>query len=330
MHPFSKKKRLAIITIAYWFLLCYLIAALAWWFIELWQQNSEMYLFKKELLQQNDPSYPLMIQKITAEKDLNNAQYIGEGLTFLLLTLAGAIFVYRATRRQIRLNNQQQNFMMALTHELKTPIAITKLNLETLNRHALDGEKQKKVIDSTLQETNRLNDLCNNILLSSQLDAGGFRLNKEHSNLSDLIIEITDDFRQRFPKRKISRDIEENLFYDTDHLLLQLALNNLMENALKYSPAEKNIHVALSAEDKNLRISFRDEGKGIPDSEKKKIFSKFYRIGDENTRKAKGTGLGLYLTQKIVEDHEGTVFVTDNIPAGSNFVILFPKKNGKK
>jgi signal transduction histidine kinase len=173
MRPFSKKKRLAIITIAYWFLLSYLIAALAWWFIELWQQNSEMFLFKKELLQQNDPSYPLMIQRITEERDLNNAQYIGEGFMFLLLTLMGAIFVYRATRRQIRLNNQQQNFMMALTHELKTPIAITKLNLETLNRHALDTEKQKKIIDSTLQETNRLNDLCNNILLSSQLDAGG-------------------------------------------------------------------------------------------------------------------------------------------------------------
>lgn len=326
MRPFSKKKRLTIITIAYWFLLSYLIAALAWWFIELWQQNSEMFLFKKELIQQNDPSYPLMIQRITEERDLNNAQYIGEGFMFLLLTLMGAIFVYRATRRQIRLNNQQQNFMMALTHELKTPIAITKLNLETLNRHALDPEKQKKIIDSTLQETNRLNDLCNNILLSSQLDAGGFRLNKEQSNLSNIIIEITDDFRQRFPKRKISRDIEENLFYDADHLLLQLALNNLMENALKYSPPEKNIHVTLIAEDKNLRISFSDEGNGIPDAEKKKIFGKFYRIGDENTRKAKGTGLGLYLTQKIVEDHNGVVFVTDNIPSGSNFVILFPKK----
>jgi signal transduction histidine kinase len=326
MYPFFKKKRLAIVTIVYWFLLSYLIAALAWWFIELWQQNSEMYLFKKELIQQNDPSYPLMMQRITAERDLNNAQYIGEGMMFLLLTLAGAIFVYRATRRQIRLNNQQQNFMMAVTHELKTPIAITKLNLETLNRHTLDAEKQKKIIDNTLQETNRLNDLCNNILLSSQLEAGRFRLNKEHSNLSDIIIEITDDFRQRFPKRQITREIEENVYFETDHLLLQLALNNLLENALKYSPAEKNIHVALSCNDKNIRISFSDEGQGIPDTEKKKIFDKFYRIGDENTRKTKGTGLGLYLTQKIVEDHGGSVFVSDNIPSGSNFVILFPVK----
>jgi K+-sensing histidine kinase KdpD len=330
MYLFFKKKRLAIITIVYWFLLSYLIAALAWWFIELWQQNNEMYLFKKELLLQNDPSYPLMIQRITEERDLNNAQYIGEGMMFLLLTLAGAIFVYRATRRQIRLNNQQQNFMMAVTHELKTPIAITKLNLETLNRHQLDADKQKKIIDNTLQETNRLNDLCNNILLSSQLDAGGFSLNKEHSNLSGIVTEITDNFQQRFPKRKITRDIKDNLYYQADHLLLQLALNNLIENALKYSPAEKNIHVSLSDDDNNLRISISDEGQGIPDIEKKKIFDKFYRIGDENTRKAKGTGLGLYLTQKIVEDHQGSVFVTDNIPTGSNFVVLFPKSNNIK
>jgi len=325
MYFINKKKRLAIITIAYWFLLAYLIAALAWWFIELWQQNKEMYLFKKELLQQNDPSYELMIIRITLERDRNNAQYIGEGLMFLLLTLAGAIFVYRATRRQIRFNTQQQNFMMAVTHELKTPIAITKLNLETLNRHQLDQALQKTIIAKTLQETNRLNDLCNNILLSSQLDSGGFLLNKENVNLSQLLQQTVDDFRHRFPTRLISADIQENLFFQADHLLLQLALNNLVENALKYTPAAKKIGVSLIDNAKNILISISDEGPGIPESEKKKIFEKFYRIGEETTRQTKGTGLGLYLTRKIVEDHLGSVFVEDNSPTGSIFVVRFTK-----
>jgi signal transduction histidine kinase len=325
MYFINKKKRLAIITIAYWFLLAYLIAALAWWFIELWQQNKEMYLFKKELLQQNDPSYELMIIRITLERDRNNAQYIGEGLMFLLLTLAGAIFVYRATRRQIRFNAQQQNFMMAVTHELKTPIAITKLNLETLSRHQLDQALQKTIIAKTLQETNRLNDLCNNILLSSQLDSGGFMLNKENVNLSLLLQQTVDDFRHRFQKRLISADIEENLFFQADHLLLQLALNNLVENALKYTPAEKKIGVSLIDNAKNILISISDEGPGIPETEKKKIFEKFYRIGEETTRQTKGTGLGLYLTRKIVEDHLGSVFVEDNSPTGSIFVVRFTK-----
>jgi len=325
MYFINKKKRLAIITIAYWFLLAYLIAALGWWFIELWQQNKEMYLFKKELLQQNDPSYELMIIRITLERDRNNAQYIGEGLMFLLLTLAGAIFVYRATRRQIRFNAQQQNFMMAVTHELKTPIAITKLNLETLSRHQLDQTLQKTIIAKTLQETNRLNDLCNNILLSSQLDSGGFMLNKENVNLSQLLQQTVDDFRHRFQKRLISADIQENLFFQADHLLLQLALNNLVENALKYTPAEKKIGVSLIDNAKNILISISDEGPGIPETEKKKIFEKFYRIGEETTRQTKGTGLGLYLTRKIVEDHLGSVFVEDNSPTGSIFVVRFTK-----
>jgi signal transduction histidine kinase len=325
MLHFFKKKRLAVITIVYWFLLSYLIAALAWWFIELWQQNKEMYLFKKELLQLNDPSYPLMIQRITEERDRNNAQYIGEGLIFLLLTVAGAIFVYRATRRQIMLNTQQQNFMMAVTHELKTPIAITKLNLETLNKHRLDEEKTKKIIGSTLQETNRLNDLCNNILLSSQLDAGGFHLNTEKVDLGRLIMETVTDFRQRFTKRTINAEIQDGIYVMADHLLMRLALNNLVENALKYSPAEKPIGLKLVSESKNIRISVQDEGPGIPESEKKRIFDKFYRIGDENTRQAKGTGLGLYLSRKIVEDHNGSVFAEDHIPSGSNFIILLPK-----
>jgi two-component system, OmpR family, sensor histidine kinase CiaH len=325
MYLFFKKRRFAIITIVYWFLLSYLIAALTWWFIELWEQNREMYLFKKELLLQNDPSYPLMIQRITEERDRNNAQYIGEGMMFLFLTVVGAIFVYRATRRQIRLNTQQQNFMMAVTHELKTPIAITKLNLETLIRHQLDEPRQKKIIGNTLQETNRLNDLCNNILLSSQLDAGGFHLNKENTDLSQLVKETIDDFRQRFPKREFTAAITENLVIEADHLLLRLALNNLVENALKYSPAEKSIQATLTEDQKFIRMSVKDEGAGIASAEKKKIFEKFYRIGDENTRKAKGTGLGLYLTSKIINDHQGIVFVEDNIPAGSTFVIQLPK-----
>lgn len=325
MLQFFKKKRLALITIAYWFLLSYLIAALAWWFIELWQQNKEMYLFKKELLQLNDPSYPLMIQRITEERDRHNAQYIGEGLVFLLLTISGAIFVYRATKRQIRLNTQQQNFMMAVTHELKTPIAITKLNLETLNRHRLDEEKTKKIIGSTLQETNRLNDLCNNILLSSQMDAGGFHLNTEKVDLSRMLTETVSDFRQRFAKREINAGIQEGIYAEADHLLFRLALNNLVENALKYSPADKPIRINLFAEPKNIRISIQDEGPGIPESERNRIFEKFYRVGDENTRKTKGTGLGLYLTRKIVEDHYGSIFVEDHLPSGSNFIILLPK-----
>jgi two-component system, OmpR family, sensor histidine kinase CiaH len=309
------------ITIVFWFLLLYLLAALAWWFIELLQQNEEMYAFKKDLVHASDPSYPLMMQRIEAERSRNIAQYIGEGATFLVLTLAGALFVYRATRRQIRMNAQQQNFMMAVTHELKTPIAVAKLNLETLRRHQLDPEKQQKIIGTTLQETNRLNDLCNNILLSSQLEAGGYQLNPENCNLQSLVEETVQSFRERFPQRELVLDAATPIFVQVDVLMLRLAINNLVENAIKYAPADKPIRVYLQLSEGQANLSVSDEGSGIPDAEKKRVFDRFYRIGDEKTRHTKGTGLGLYLTRKIIEDHGGRIFVRDNSPRGSNFVI---------
>jgi two-component system, OmpR family, sensor histidine kinase CiaH len=318
-----QKKRLALITVVYWFLLFYLLAALTWWFIELWQQNEEMYAFKKDLIQVSDPSYPLMMQKILDERNRNIAQYVGEGAAFLLLTLIGAVFVYRSTRRQIRMNAQQQNFMMAVTHELKTPIAVAKLNLETLRRHTLDPEKQQKIIGSALQETNRLNDLCNNILLSSQLDSGGFSMTKEKCSLSQLAEESVQAFRQRFPQRQLESRVEPGIHIEADMLMMKLAINNLVENALKYSPPESQIRVELRKADHKVELSVSDQGQGIPDAEKERIFERFYRIGQEHTRTTKGTGLGLYLTRKIVEDHRGKIFVRDNHPTGSIFVIRF-------
>ncbi len=315
------KKRLALITVVYWFLLAYLLAALAWWFIELWQQNEEMFRFKKDLVHASDPSYPLMMERIRLERDRNIAQYIGEGATFLLLTVAGAIFVYRATRRQIRMNAQQQNFMMAVTHELKTPIAVAKLNLETLGRHELDRERQQKIIRAALQETNRLNDLCNNILLSSQLDAGGYQASREHCNLSAVAEETVMAFRQRFPGREIIASIDPEIYADADMLMIRMAMNNLVDNALKYTPDSKPILVRLSAENRLAEFAVEDQGPGIPDAEKSRIFERFYRIGREETRASKGTGLGLYLTRKIAEDHHGSVLVQDNLPQGSTFII---------
>ncbi|WP_457848411.1 histidine kinase dimerization/phospho-acceptor domain-containing protein, partial [Staphylococcus aureus] len=94
-------------------------------------------------------------QKILAieeAKKRKTAQYVGEGVTFLALIIIGAVFVFRATRRQLKLSQQQQNFMMAVTHELKTPIAITQLNLETLQKRKLEEDKQQKLISNTLQE----------------------------------------------------------------------------------------------------------------------------------------------------------------------------------
>jgi len=317
----NKTKKIHFIFFIYWFLLAYIIAALVWWFISLNRQNEQMAMFEMRQLKPDQPQYEVQVDKIQEVQSRKTAQYIGEGVTFFLLIIAGAVFVFRAVRKQLQFSIEQQNFMMALTHELKTPIAVTKLNLETLQKRKLEESQQQKLIQSTLQEANRLNSLCNNMLLSSQIESSGFRITNEEIDFTELVATCVQDFVIRYPQRTIITALQQDIFTDGDQLLLQVAVNNLVENAIKYTPKETPVTVVLTEEKSDIRLQVKDEGKGIADEEKKKVFNKFYRVGNAATKGAKGTGLGLYLTERILRQHNANISVTDNFPAGSIFTI---------
>ena len=319
----SQKKRLAFATVVYWMLLFYILAALIYWFIALVNQNKLITDIRLNEFKRDNPEYYSNALKIEAAAKRKTIQYISEGTTFLFLILIGALFVFRATRRQIKLSQQQQNFMMAVTHELKTPIAIAQLNLETLQKRQLEEDTRQKLISNTLQEANRLNTLCNNILFAAQLDAGAYTASKLEINFTDLLQGCVDSFRTRFPLRVIDENIQESVYLIGEPLLLQMLINNLIDNALKYSPKDKPIIVSLNQTEKQINFAVADSGEGIQEVEKKKIFDKFYRVGQENTRKTKGTGLGLYLCKKIVEGHRANIFVLDNQPDGCIFTAIF-------
>jgi two-component system, OmpR family, sensor histidine kinase CiaH len=194
-----------------------------------------------------------------------------------------------------------------------------------MQKYALDPEKQKKLIRMTLEETGRLNFLTNNILIASQLEGGGYQLSKEELDLSGLFKDCISDFKGRFPERVFIEQLAEDADVKGDSLLLQMLINNLLENAIKYSAKETPIKATLKEENHTIRLEVIDEGQGIPDDEKKKIFDKFYRVGNESTRKTQGTGLGLYLCRIIARDHNADISVTNNIPRGSNFAVTFYK-----
>src|SRR5688572_15355967 len=240
LMPDPTKKKLSRATVIYWMLLTYIVAALVWWFISLEKQNDQMNEFEIHQLNatiDKDVSpalYQNEFRKIEKVYLRNRTKYISEGLVFLLLLAIGAAFVYRSVRRQFRLQQQQQNFMMAVTHELKTPISVVRLNLETLQKYSLDPEKQKRLIRTTLEETARLNSLTNNILISSQLEGGGYKSSKDELDLSTLLGERILDFRNRFPDRIFKENIEPDADIKGDPLLLQMLINNLLENAIKY------------------------------------------------------------------------------------------------
>lgn len=214
--------------------------------------------------------------------------------------------------------------MLSVTHELKSPIAAMKLNLQTLEKYHLDEEKKNILIDKCIREANRLNDLCNNMLFASQMEGKQYRTTKEKLSFTELVTATTKEYVHRYPNRFKTDITKEEAFLNGDKLMLQMAVNNLIENAIKYSPADKLINIKLFPKNNRICLQIIDEGVGIPDNEKHKIFRKFYRIGNENTRKSKGTGLGLYLTQKIVMRHKGKILVKDNQPTGSVFELTLP------
>jgi len=306
-----------------WLLLIYVLAALIWWYIALNLQNNQMASNRLELLTHDDPSYIKKVEKINSEHDRLAKAYKSEGLTFILVILAGAIFLRSAIIRQFRIQKQQQNFMMAITHELKTPISIAKLNMETLQKHALDETKKEKILRSSLQEINRLNTLTGNILVSAQLEGGSYLFNKEELNFSQVVSDSCQDFMNRFPNRPWKNELEPGLFFSGDPLLMQILVNNLIDNAVKYSSPASLVVIILKKEGDQGILEVRDEGYGIPKKEYKRIFQKFYRVGNEDTRTTQGTGLGLYLCQKITQDHKMRLLVEDNQPKGTIFKVRF-------
>jgi len=315
---------LKMIIYVYWLLLLYLIAALGWWYYELDQQNDQMLAYQQEQIQKGYGG-DMTLDEVRDAHDRNAKQFVGEGMTFLIFTVFGAIFVYGAVTRQIRYHLQQKHFMLAVTHELKTPIAVTKLSLETMKRHQLSEEKQQKLLGDAINETERLDMLCNNILLSSQMESGGYQSNKQEFNCSNMTHLAVGSFAKRYPNRKFEVEIPDDVYAFGEEFLIRLVLNNLIENAIKYTPANMPITVTLADENHQIMISVADLGNGIADKDKSKVFEKFYRLEDEQIRKTKGTGLGLYLSSKIIQDHKGELSVTDNVPNGCNFKIVLPK-----
>jgi K+-sensing histidine kinase KdpD len=161
------------------------------------------------------------------------------------------------------------------------------------------------------------------MLITSQIEGGQYKTARETLSLTELVQDSATIYEYRYPDR-ITMDIAEDCTIIGDLLLLQMAVNNLLENAIKYTPPGTAIHVSLASSDEEYTIQVADQGAGIPDIEKRKIFSKFYRIGEEATRHTKGTGLGLYLTQQIIREHKGRIVVRDNQPSGAIFQIYLP------
>ena len=313
----------------------YMLCAFAWWSALLYIKNKDAFEAKANLMQL------MMLGKkqvnseaeFFAHKDYLDLRYkykkqewmiLGEASIFISSLIFGIWLINRGHKIEVNAEQQTRNFLLSITHELKTPLASIKLTLETMLKRDLKKESRDTLSKNAVKEIDRLNNLVNDLLLAAKVETF-YQPHKENIDVQELLSDIIHDFEDRYEDIKVNFDKpEKSIFILGDKQGLESAFENLLENARKYSFDDVKIHVMLAQKDNKILISFADNGIGIGDIEKKKVFEKFYRVGSEDTRKAKGTGLGLYIVNEIVKAHQGKINISDNMPKGTVFKIILP------
>lgn len=307
-------------------LVFYILLQFVWWSYLLIKLNNETYEHRIEIVQLKYPVEDALREREKLTTKLHSRYWMiaGEGIVFLSLLTWVAWQTVRSIRKEMELARMQKNFLLSITHEFKSPLASIKLYLQTIQKHQLDKEKEQSFIAKAIADSERLDTLVENTLLASMIDHKGYLFNKEPINFSALVRLVAQKYNSLpdFHKRIITKAGEDISLYG-DKLALTLLLNNLLENALKYSPAASIIKVDLTKDGSKINLRVADEGRGIEPGEREKIFRKFYRTGNEETRNTKGTGLGLFLVQYIATSHNAKISVRDNIPHGSIFEVAF-------
>jgi signal transduction histidine kinase len=253
------------------------------------------------------------------------AMVMGEGSVFLFLLGIGGYFLHQSIKKEDRLHEQQTNFLLSVTHELKSPLAAIKLSLQTIVKRDLDKARQTSLLNNSLKDIERLDDLVENMLLATKIENRSYSFPKEEFDFSELVLKISD--RLQIHTCDCDQNIDTNILpgikLSGDPFALASVVTNLLENAVKYSGPCAKVSVELKKLNNHPFLVVADNGPGIPDEEKMLIFDKFYRVGEEKVRKAKGTGLGLFIVKEVLQNHDADISVKDNVPQGTIFEVTF-------
>lgn len=252
------------------------------------------------------------------------------GVVFFSLIITGLILNTSFLVREIRRNEQQDAFLNAVTHELKTPIASIRLYLETLKTRDITPEKRQEFYDVMLADSARLLNTVEQVLLASRAREQKRLLSISEINLPALLRECAERIRHRYdlPENAISLPAaEDKIKISGDPDELQAVFTNLLDNAVKYS--QEDVKVSLNVRNLNEKfviVRIKDSGIGMPAAELKRIFRRFYRVPNRATQKAKGTGLGLFIVRSIVDKHGGKIWAeSGGLGEGSSFMVQLPK-----
>jgi len=253
------------------------------------------------------------------------------GIIFFGLIIAGIVVYTVFLVREIHKNEQQDSFLNAVTHELKTPIASIRLYLETLQTRQLTEAQHKDFYRIMLEDTDRLLGTVEQILKAGEARHASSKKNWEKVDFSAIVAETVDltRLRHHLPPEvlQFAGSADETIFLRGNPQELRTAVFNLVENAVKYSGEQKEIEVDLLTPDiDTILLRVRDKGVGIPHPELKRIFKRFYRVASSATGRVKGTGLGLFIVRSIARRHGGDAFAeSEGTGRGSTFTLRLPR-----
>ncbi|RZL68735.1 MAG: HAMP domain-containing histidine kinase [Pedobacter sp.] len=299
--------------------------------------------FKASLLKK----YPIITKSFSTYRYTDDQAYVramfrdpfsyilsGMGLIFfaslglVILLSASMIFILKSLFREKRLSAIKNDFISNITHEFKTPIATVTLAVEALSNSAVinDKEKSKRYIEHAKTEIERLNLLVDKVMNLAIYEDGHSEINKENINIDDVINDLIR-LHQLTENKKVVINYENksgHIYIHADKTQFQHAVNNILDNAIKYSKDDALIEISISEKDDFLILTLKDNGIGIADREIPLVFDKFYRVGTGNNHLVKGYGLGLNYVKQIMEQHSGWCSIESKPGYGTTLILGWP------
>ena len=254
-----------------------------------------------------------------------------EGGVLMLVILAGVYVIFVYWNKQSRLYQLQSNFISSVSHELKSPLASIQLYLETLKYQKVSSEEAQDFVETMLSDTERLSDLIDNILESSKSDPKSMQSQFSSVDIVSFLQETIAHHQKLFEDKQCVIQLKFNDYVKVsiDGRAMRMVFNNLIANALRYSPAGTVLTIEVRRDKKFCIIDFIDQGFGFDKKELKKVFKKFYRVQNQETQNIEGAGLGLYISRQIIKNHKGKINVfSEGRGKGTHFMLSLPEDHG--
>jgi two-component system, OmpR family, sensor histidine kinase SenX3 len=252
---------------------------------------------------------------------------------FFGFIIAGVILNTIFLVREVRRNEQQDSFLNAVTHELKTPITSIRLYLETLQQRQVEEAQRREFYQIMLEDTQRLMGTVEQVLRAARVTQKNAVLNKTEVEVGPLVQDAVELARVRhhLSPQSVAWDLDgrtpEQLSVAGDREELSAVLSNVLDNAVKYSPKDPHIRVEVVTPDlQRVQIKVQDNGIGIPNSELKRVFKRFYRVLNTGSTQVKGSGLGLFIVRAVMQRHGGKAWAeSDGAGKGTTVTIELPR-----